>query len=69
MSVLPQCARERLLWIREEGVIVCPVHASRALRCVTIQSVVPSRWRTAKDVVGDFVEMRAVIGEVAVMRW
>jgi hypothetical protein len=48
---------------------VCPVHARSALRCVAIQSTVPLRCTTTIDVIGDFVEMRAVIGLVDVMRW
>lgn len=46
-----------------------PVQARRAFRCVTIQSVVPSRCTTVKVVVGDFVEISAVTGEAAVIRW
>ena len=41
---------------------VCPVHASKACLWATIQSIVPFRWTTAKEVIGDFVEIRAVIG-------
>lgn len=39
-----------------------PVHASSARRCATIQSTEPLRFTTAKDVVGDRTEMRAVTG-------
>jgi hypothetical protein len=55
--------------MRGEGCRVWPVQASRALRWDTIQSVVPSRWRMEKVVVGEDVAMRAVIGLVEVMRW
>lgn len=39
-----------------------PVHASSACRCATIQSKVPSRCITAKEVIGDLVEMSVVNG-------
>jgi hypothetical protein len=39
------------------------------LRWATIQSVVPSRWRMEKLVVGEEEAMRAVMGVVEVMRW
>jgi hypothetical protein len=55
--------------MRGDGLRVCPVQARRALRCATIQSVVPSRWRTEKVVLGDLVPIRAVMGVVEVMRW
>lgn len=42
----------------------CPVHASSADLCATIQSNLPSRWTTAKEVMGDLDEMRAVTGVV-----
>lgn len=67
--VLPQCASDRPLWILEDSESVCPVQASSALRWATCQSVVPSRWRTEKVVVGDLVEIRAVIGVVEEIRW
>lgn len=47
---------------------VWPVHARSAFRCVTIQSTVPLRCTTTIDVIGDLVEMRAVIGLVEVIR-
>ena len=54
-----------------EGVIlsVVPVHASSAFRCASFQSVVPSSCNTAKEVMGDFVDINAPMGEVAVTRW
>jgi len=55
--------------MRGVGASVWPVQASRALRWATIQSVVPSRWRTEKVVLGDLVAMRAVMGVVDEMRW
>lgn len=39
-----------------------PVHASRARRCATIQSTEPLRLTTAKEVVGDRTDTRAVTG-------
>jgi hypothetical protein len=36
---------------------------------VSIQSVVPERWRMEMLVMGDFVERRRVVGVVLVMRW
>lgn len=42
----------------------CPVHASSPCRCATIQSTVPSRWTTAKEVMADLVAIRAVSGVV-----
>ena len=67
--VAPQCAAPRERWRRGVGDRVWPVQARRALRWETIQSVVPSRWRTEKVVVGDFVATRAVMGVVEEMRW
>jgi len=55
--------------MRGEGTRVWPVQARRALRWPTIQSVVPSRWRTEKEVLGDLVAIRAVMGVVEEMRW
>jgi hypothetical protein len=55
--------------MRAEGARVCPVQANSAFLCEIIQSVVPSRWRTVKVVVGDFVDIKAVMGVVAEMRW
>ena len=43
---------------------VCPVQASNALLWAIIQSIVPLRCTTVKEVMGDFVEMRAVMGLV-----
>ena len=48
---------------------VCPVHAKSAFLCVTIQSMVPSRCSTVKEVRGDFVDINAVIGLVEVIFW
>jgi hypothetical protein len=42
----------------------CPVHANRAFRCATIQSIVPSSCTTAKEVTGDLGDNRAVKGLV-----
>lgn len=42
----------------------CPVHASNAFLCATIQSFLPSKCTTDIDVMGDFVETSAVIGLV-----
>lgn len=44
--------------------IVWPVHAKRAFLWATIQSTVPSRCTTAKEVSGDLVAIRAVMGDV-----
>ena len=44
-----------------------PVHANRARRCATIQSNLPSRWTIENEVIGDFVEIRAVNGLVEVI--
>jgi hypothetical protein len=48
---------------------VCPVQASRAFRCATIQSTVPFKCNTVKDVRGDFVDIKAVMGLVEDIRW
>lgn len=48
---------------------VCPVQANKAFRCATIQSTVPLRCRTVKEVSGDFVEISAVIGLVEEIFW
>jgi hypothetical protein len=48
---------------------VWPVHASKAFLCVTIQSTVPLRCSTDSEVIGDLVEMSAVIGVVEDIRW
>jgi hypothetical protein len=47
---------------------VWPVQARRAFLCATIQSTVPLRCNTVKEVMGDLVDIRAVIGLVEVMR-
>lgn len=39
-----------------------PVQASSARRWATIQSTEPLRWTTAKDVLGDRTETKAVTG-------
>jgi len=44
-----------------------PVQASRARFWAIIQSSEPLRWRTAKDVVGDRTEIRAVTGLLEVI--
>lgn len=56
-------------FIRGRTERVWPVQARRADRCVTIQSMVPFKCTTTIDVTGDLDEMRAVMGEVEVMRW
>ena len=84
-AVLPQCARlcfrqlqpssrklfGHTIFVFHLGLrfSVCPVHASSAFRLAIIQSNLPSKCTTTKDVMGDFVAMRAVYGEVEVMRW
>lgn len=67
--VLPQCASERRRFRVGVMVRVLPVQARRALRWATFQSVVPVRWRTAREVQVDFGEIRAVIGVMEVRRW
>jgi hypothetical protein len=47
---------------------VCPVQARREDGFVIIQSVVPSRCRMEKVVVGEEVDRRAVTGVVEVIR-
>lgn len=49
-----------LVFTRGDRLRVCPVHASSALRCVTIQSNLPSRCTMTIDVIADFVEIKAV---------
>jgi hypothetical protein len=68
-SVLPQWAKESLRERLGVMVRVLPVQARRAFRWAIFQSVVPVRWRTATEVVGDCGEMRAVMGVVVVRRW
>lgn len=46
-----------------------PVQASNAFRWATIQSTVPLRCNTVKEVIGDFVDIKAVIGVVEEIRW
>ena len=58
-----------MLWMRGVTARVCPVQASSAERCDTIQSVVPSRCRTEKVVVADLVDIKAVMGLVEVSFW
>jgi hypothetical protein len=48
---------------------VRPVQARRALRCVSFQSIVPSRWRMQKDVLMLCVDIRREIGSVEVICW
>lgn len=69
MSELPQYATESLALILGVTESVEPVQASSAFRCASFQSVVPSSWRMAKDVRGDFVAMRALMGVVDVIFW
>lgn len=69
MLVLPQFVRFRLRFRVGWRERVVPVHARRALRLVSFQSVVPVRWRTASEVEGELGEMRAVMGVVVVRRW
>jgi hypothetical protein len=67
--VVPQCATDR---VRDRVGVrwrVEPVHANRARRCAIFQSVVPVRWRTAREAMGDLGEIRAVMGVVVVRRW
>jgi hypothetical protein len=52
----------------EETESVYPVQASSAFRCATIQSTVPLRCNTVKEVKGDFVDIKAVIGVVDEIR-
>lgn len=46
-----------------------PVQASREFRRQMLQSVVPDRWTTARDVFDARGDMRAVMGLVVVRRW
>jgi hypothetical protein len=46
-----------------------PVQARSDLRWERRQSVVPSSWRTQKEVRGDLEEMRAVTGDGDVIFW
>ena len=48
------------VFTRGDRLRVWPVHARSALRCAIIQSSLPSIWTTTRDVMGDFVPMRAV---------
>src|SRR5271169_6037575 len=69
ISELPQYAtdsRALMLGVTES---VDPVQASNAFRCASFQSVVPSSWRIANEVRGDFVAMRALMGVVEVIFW
>jgi hypothetical protein len=68
-DVLAQCAIVKFRASLGVRLSVLPVHASSPLRCVTAQSVVPSRWRTQKEVCGERVAMRSEVGVVDVMRW
>jgi hypothetical protein len=68
-AVVPQWARLRRRFKLGVTLRVLPVQARRALRCATFQSVVPVRWRTAREVQVDFGEIRAVMGVVEVRRW
>lgn len=66
---LPQCPMlsDVLIWGLTDS--VCPVHASSAFLCATIQSNRPSRCMTVKLVSGDLVEIRAVKGVVEDTLW
>ena len=66
---MPQCATDSPVAARGERLRVWPVQARSALRWEMIQSVVPSRCRLWKVVFADLVAIRAVIGDVEVMRW
>ena len=44
-----------------------PVHARSALFCAIFQSSVPSRCKTANEVRGDLVDIKALIGDVEVI--
>jgi hypothetical protein len=59
----------RTNWVLNMGVIdsVWPVHATKPLRCATIQSTVPSRCIAVKEVRGDLVDMSAVTGVAEVI--
>jgi hypothetical protein len=46
-----------------------PVHATNALRCASLQSVVPSSWRIARELIGDLGAMRREVGVVDVIFW
>ena len=46
-----------------------PVHASRAARCASLQSCVPSSWRIERVVFVDLGVIRMEIGVVEVTRW
>ena len=70
MAVLvPQFVRERDGEMVGVMVRVEPVQARRDWRWETRQSVVPSSWRTQKEVKGDLEEMRAVMGDGEVIFW
>ena len=60
---------ETVLRMFTDGVILneFPVQANNALFCAIFQSSVPSRCNTAKEVSEDFVDMRALIGDVEVI--
>jgi hypothetical protein len=47
---------------------VCPVQARSAFLCVTIQSTVPLRCKTVNEVIGDLVDINAVMGLVEEIR-
>ena len=67
--LVPQLAREREGEMVGVVVRVEPVQARRDLRWERRQSVVPSRWRTQKEVRGELDEIRAVMGEGEVILW
>lgn len=69
ISVLPQCARLIPRFAVGETESVWPVQARRAFRCATIQSTVPLRCNTVKEVSGDLVDIKAVMGLVEEIRW
>ena len=58
-SMVINC-RTIFVFTRGFTVRLCPVHANSAFRCVIIQSNLPSRWTTTKDVIFDFVDINAV---------
>ena len=58
--VLPQCAMLIFKFHLGFRLNVCPVHASKAFLRATIQSSLPSRCTTTREVIGDFVPISAV---------
>lgn len=69
MSELPQYASDSFVFKLGVTVRVFPVHASNAFLCASFQSAVPSSCKIAKEVKGDLVDIRALIGDVEVIFW